>query len=150
LTLDLADYSLQDVVHTVVTAVGSLASGKKLALTADVASNLPAGPGGERRPAQVLLNLVRHGIKFTRARSRRPRKTAPSRSPCAIPDRAFPFRIRARFSRNFSRRTIPQPSGKAEPALVYRSPSASSGCTADASGSSPMSAKVQLSRLRFR
>jgi signal transduction histidine kinase len=35
LTLDLADYSLQDVVHTVVVTVESLANGKRLALTAD-------------------------------------------------------------------------------------------------------------------
>src|SRR5262249_17224559 len=40
LTLDLAGYSLEDVVHTVVTAVESLANGKKLALTANLASNL--------------------------------------------------------------------------------------------------------------
>ena len=59
LTLDLADYSLKDVVHTVVTAVESLATGKKLALTIDVASNLPRGHGDERRLVQVLLNLVR-------------------------------------------------------------------------------------------
>ena len=50
LTLDLADYSLQDVVHTAVVAVESLASGKKLALKADVGQNLPIGHGDERRP----------------------------------------------------------------------------------------------------
>ena len=44
LTLDLADYSLKDVVHTVFTAVESLATGKKLALTTDVAPNLPTRP----------------------------------------------------------------------------------------------------------
>jgi GAF domain-containing protein len=65
LTLDLADYSLKDVVDTVVSAVGSLASGKKLALTADVGSNLPIGHGDGRRLAQVLLNLVGNAIKFT-------------------------------------------------------------------------------------
>src|SRR5262249_22064156 len=58
LNLELADYSLKDVVHTVFTAVESLATGKKLALTTDVAADLPAGRGDERRLAQVLLNLV--------------------------------------------------------------------------------------------
>jgi signal transduction histidine kinase len=65
LTLDLADYSIKDVVDTVVSAVGSLASEKRLALTADVGQSLPVGHGDGRRLAQVLLNLVGNAIKFT-------------------------------------------------------------------------------------
>jgi signal transduction histidine kinase/HAMP domain-containing protein len=65
LTLGLSDYSFADVVHAVVSALGSLAAEKQLRLTADVAPDLPVGQGDERRITQVLLNLVGNAIKFT-------------------------------------------------------------------------------------
>ena len=49
LTLDLSDYSLKEVVHTVFTAVESLATGKKLALT-DRRGPKPAGRPWRRAP----------------------------------------------------------------------------------------------------
>ena len=65
LSLSLADYSLKDVVHSVFSAVESLATEKKLALKVEVPPNLPSGRGDERRLTQVLLNLVGNAIKFT-------------------------------------------------------------------------------------
>jgi signal transduction histidine kinase len=65
LQLALADYSMQDVVASVHSAVESLAKEKKIALKIEVAPDLPAAHGDERKLTQVLLNLVGNAIKFT-------------------------------------------------------------------------------------
>ncbi len=65
LTLELSEYSFDDVAQAVISAVGSLAAEKQLLLSVNVAPDLPVGRGDERRITQVLLNLVGNAIKFT-------------------------------------------------------------------------------------
>src|SRR5262249_30315885 len=65
LTLDLAEYSLKDVVRNVFSAVESLASEKRIAFKVEFPPDLPPGRGDERRLTQVLLNLTGNAIKFT-------------------------------------------------------------------------------------
>ena len=65
LTLSLNDYSMPEVVHTVVNSVESLAEEKNLALEVSVSPDLTVGKGDEQRIVQVFLNLVGNAIKFT-------------------------------------------------------------------------------------
>ena len=67
LMLALTDYSMREVVRAAANLVEPLASEKGLALSVDIAADLPPGRGDERRITQVLLNLAGNAIKFTDA-----------------------------------------------------------------------------------
>jgi GAF domain-containing protein/anti-sigma regulatory factor (Ser/Thr protein kinase) len=67
LTLDLSDYSLEDIAQTVRSTLEPLAADKRLAFKVEVAAKMPAGHGDGRRLTQVLINLVGNAIKFTDA-----------------------------------------------------------------------------------
>jgi signal transduction histidine kinase len=65
LTLELSDYSVQDIAQTVRSTLEPLAADKKLGFKVEIAPQLPPGRGDGRRLTQVLINLLGNAIKFT-------------------------------------------------------------------------------------
>jgi len=65
LNLSLNEYSMKEVVQTVLTSVEALAMEKNLDLKVTVPEDWTKGIGDEQRIVQVLLNLLGNAIKFT-------------------------------------------------------------------------------------
>ncbi len=65
LTLSLDDYSLRELVNTVLISVEGLAEEKGIKLSATIDMDLPIGKADQQRIGQVLLNLLGNAIKFT-------------------------------------------------------------------------------------
>jgi signal transduction histidine kinase len=154
LTLSLDDYSMSDVVHGVVSAVEPLAAEKRLAFKAEVTPDLPSGHGDGRRLSQVLLNLVGNAIKFTDTGEVAIRASATNGAfTVAVCDTgpgisaADQAKIFEEFQQADSSITRKKGGTRVSACLL---PSASSKCTAGASGSSPSRVRDRRSISRFR
>jgi predicted ATPase/signal transduction histidine kinase len=66
-TLSINEYSMVELVRSVMSTVEPLGAEKNLALGVSLPSDLPIGRGNEQRITQVLLNLIGNAIKFTDA-----------------------------------------------------------------------------------
>ena len=65
--LNLSEYSVQELIDSVLSATRSLAAEKQLELNSQVDEDLPPAFGDSKRLTQVLMNLVGNAIKFTPA-----------------------------------------------------------------------------------
>jgi len=63
--LRLSEYSVQELIASVVSSTRSLAAEKQLELDSLVEEGLPPGLGDSKRLMQILMNLVGNAIKFT-------------------------------------------------------------------------------------
>ena len=154
LTLSLADYSMKDVVAERLQR-GRIAGARE----EDSRSRSSLRPtcrrarGDERQLTQVLLNLVGNAIKFTDAgevaiKARLP--TARSRFRCATPGPGIAEADQAKIFQEFQQAdNLDHPQRRAALGWGSRSPSASSSCTAGASGSSRARVKGRPSHSRF-
>jgi GAF domain-containing protein len=137
--LNLSEYSLPTLIETVRIATESLAGAKSLALTTEVATDLPHGFGDEQRLSQVLLNLVGNAIKFTdRGEVRVTARFTDGQFLISVRDTGpgIPLEEQQRIFEEFHQVDGSSTRTKGGTGLAWPSPSKLSRCTAAASGSS--------------